>query len=448
MNLSNNVIVKMNLAVQDLSRYVDGYADSTISYMGENGGARLVHFGNVYRGCSLHALLLKKDSHLARVYAFRHCYLNTAAFHFHPEQRPGYASEVFWALLSGHQEILHWITQYFANELVLVSKGISKCFIPGTYQHLYMVLHYALLKDWDRVTQEAKSAIEHGKFEYASMGIDYEFYLALASQDQDRMESALKELCKNKHLKKRNGELTFSAIKDVIYGWGFIYTKLAQLNGFEIDPECDYVPMELVRLGSLPAEAYTHDFKCMDDFDIWKPVNRDAAIYIANVDQLAPAKPGEPPLIIHQQAERIRLYTRTENNSDEAKHARKLQEAQYALTKSMLSSRGWEWVPFPEIKDAPGFDLLMRSEDDEGETMALIIGLNEIDDGGVQLYLNKKKAMQFSPEWYQPILAVLPDDCEAKKLLTSKALITTAVAGLDKTDQEFKLIKVKNELNL
>ena len=56
--------------------------------------------------------------------------------------------------------------------------------------------------------------------------------------------------------------------------------------------------------------------------------------------------------------------------------------------------------------------------------------------------------MQFSPEWYQPILAVLPDDCEAKKLLTSKALITTAVAGLDKTDQEFKLIKVKNELNL
>lgn len=321
-------------------------------------------------------------------------------------------------------------------------------FYPGDLSTSVHGVAYALLKDWERVAQEAEAAIEHGKFEYASMGIDYEFYLALASQDPERMESALKELCKNKHLKKRNGELTFSAIKDVIYGWGFIYTKLAHLNGFEIDPECDYVPMELIRLGSLPAEAHTHDFKCMDDFDIWKPINRDTAMYIANVDQLSPAKPGEPPLTIHQQAERIRLYTRTENNSDEAKHARKLHEAQYALTKSMLSSRGWEWVTFPEIKDAPGFDLLMKSEDDEGQTMALIIGLNEIDDGGVQLYFNKKKAMQFSPEWYQPILAALPDDCQAKKLLTSGALIITAVAGLDKTDQEFKLIKVKNELNL
>ena len=416
--------------------------------MAERKGSRLVLFSNLYRGCSLHALFVKKDSHLAQVYAYRHCYLNTAAFHFHPEQRPGYASEIFWALLSGDQEILHWITQYFGNELVLVSKGVQKCFIPGTYQHLYMVLHYALLKDWERVTQEAEAAIEHGKFEYASMGIDYEFYLALASQDPERMESALKELCKNKHLKKRNSELTFSAIKDVIYGWGFIYTKLAHLNGFEIDPGCDYVPMELVRLGALPAEAYTHDFKCMDDFDIWKPISRDTAMYIADVDQLSPVKPGEAPLTIHQQAERIRLYTRTENNSDEAKHARKLYEAQYALTKSMLSSRGWEWVPFPEIKDARGFDLLMTSQDEDGQTMTLIIGLNEIDDGGVQLYFNKKKAMQFSPEWYQPILAALPDDCQAKKLLTSETLITTAVAGLDKVDQEFKLIKVKNELNL
>ena len=337
------------------------------------------------------------------------------------------------------------MTQYFANELVLGSK-VPRCFDPGTYQHLYMVLHYALLKDWDRVSRESRAAIEHGKFKFASMHIDYEFYLALASQDQDGMESALKALCENKHFKKRNGELTFSSIKDVIYGWGFIYTKLAYLNGLEVDPECDYVPMELVRLGALPEESYTHDFKCMNDFDIWKPINREAARFIANVDQLSPAKPGEPPLTIHQQAERIRLYTRTENNSDEAKHARKLHEAQYALTLGMLSNRGWEWVPFPEITDAPGFDLLMRSQGDDGETIALIIGLNEIDGGEVQLYFNKKKAMQFSPEWYQPILAALPDDCEAKKLLTSKTLITTAVAGLDKSDQEFKLIKVRNEL--
>jgi len=122
----------------------------------------------------------------------------------------------------------------------------------------------------------------------------------------------------------------------------------------------------------------------------------------------------------------------------------KLKTKQAELILDVFTEQGWRALSDAQNEQGEGFDFVFTKTLKAGsEPTVLVVGNNQIEEGGCQLSFSEQNNMQLSTPWIAEMLAYLPEQSETKQTLVAASIIETAVAGLDSVTQKFVFIPVE-----
>jgi hypothetical protein len=184
---------------------------------------------------------------------------------FQRDPRRWFPSYLFLTpLLSDHETLIQWFAH---NDQPF---DMARADDPATAEfHGYQAL-LALRGEWKTLEERCLRVIGHSSSKMKKYEIDHLFYLALARQDLEEMETVLKELTSPKIAKVRNVEQAFGFTEMLIGTHAVIYAKIAWRHGFKLKVDTPWIPAEWLPVAPLP--TYIDPYGFMKDFEIDQPL--------------------------------------------------------------------------------------------------------------------------------------------------------------------------------
>ena len=209
------------------------------------------------------------------------------------KQSMAFPDELLFPLISDDEATIHWFGQFFISALQDRYKRQPAYEQPFQPAHFTLAMCYAILGSWDSLAQQVEPALTAEPTKLKHYQYDYEFLYALASGNSNKMEDALNQLFSNRVMRYRRTELGFGLVSRLIYGWGFIHTKLAWLHGYPIDIDSPWLPKALLPVKPLVDEDYQSGIDVIDEFDLFTPFEDDPGKWCKNASLFSPKPLGE-----------------------------------------------------------------------------------------------------------------------------------------------------------
>lgn len=177
-------------------------------------------------------------------------------------------------LASDYENLISWRTQFEPFMGWTGDQGRPKEISKDDYDLMFAgyQLTLALRKEWDRLGERSERWLANPPPKIKRIAPDMQFFLALAKGDVPGMEAAMLELVTPKQRKWRDNwhsGLTHRLFSEeaVVYG------KLAWRNGYQVQVESPYVPMEWLPVKQLPEYVDPPEYEFMHGFDIHQPLS-------------------------------------------------------------------------------------------------------------------------------------------------------------------------------
>lgn len=211
--------------------------------------------------------------------------------------------DVLLALLVNNKTLLHWMHQYYLPFFQMIG-GRTWYQKPYTYHHLCLMVRLALQQDWPLLAHFCREALALPvPSKNKSYVTDYQFLLALATQDEALMQNHFSEIAKPKFFLKRQTAAfnEWSIWGNYMACYPMLYFKLAQQAGFTLaTPDIPWFPKAL--LAPTPDFAPHYEgLAFLETFDLFKPF--DDSLYPSAPYSIAPLSPrplGQPPVTFLQ----------------------------------------------------------------------------------------------------------------------------------------------------
>lgn len=187
------------------------------------------------------AFFIDQDIRLAKLYFYNGGLLDILLTNKYNEKILDYGILRFgYAMLSDSQELIHqWANLKHSNFENTVNNGSST--------PIYLI-QCAIKDDWKEY--ERGIAIMHAKsVPKFKMGLDAEFFLALAERNKEKLAQILMEFVSPKVHNARNKHQIL--IGEFISQPAIVYAKLAWLKGIEVEVNSPLVPKELLPIAPL-----------------------------------------------------------------------------------------------------------------------------------------------------------------------------------------------------
>lgn len=111
-----------------------------------------------------------------------------------------------------------------------------------------------------------------------------------------------------------------------------------------------------------------------------------------------------------------------------------------------MTNRGFTFLDGEQLEDGSGFEHVACLDlIEESKTVFIITSRVQITNCGCQLEFDSGGRMQFSKEWINENLRLLPDDSDAKQAILQADNLIALVAGVDTATDEFQIIKVDTD---
>jgi len=113
------------------------------------------------------------------------------------------------------------------------------------------------------------------------------------------------------------------------------------------------------------------------------------------------------------------------------------------LVRTVLTNRGFTFLDGEQLEDGSSFEHVACLDlIEESKTVFIITSRVKITNFGCQLEFDDGGRMQFSKEWIDENLRLLPDYSNAKQAIQQADNLIALVAGVDTATDEFQIIKV------
>ncbi len=272
-----------------------------LNHLRQGTGSRrgcLHNIQSVFEGKALLSWFSDKDLTLMRRHAYSCAMLERERYQFAPDGWVG-AFGLLMPLMSNHPELIHWHSQYVAPVWSDKPKRNARNRVNAPEYHAFQA-HLALQGKFDLLGERAEYILANppsskSMHKYQE---DHRFYLALAKGDMTEMEQVLYELT-GPRAKVRNFDQALTLTAHLLSCWGFIYAKLAWLNGFEVQVDTPYMPMEWMPMTPLTeyqtqySQEYNEPFDFIDSVEIFEP-------FADKLAYLSPVPIGQTPFDITQ----------------------------------------------------------------------------------------------------------------------------------------------------
>ncbi|GAA5526169.1 hypothetical protein Maes01_02764 [Microbulbifer aestuariivivens] len=260
----------------------------------------LLFLHSLYSAKTLYSWFHDGDLQQAKKYAYIAGRLRVIYSRYNPLRVGDCAdSYLFYPLLSDSRELIHWEKQYFVP-LVGDNRKNPSYLNVNSYDFRSLQFRLALAGSWDLLVPRAEKFLGEPHRKFKSYTVENEFYLALASQDEEAMRNVFLTLTSPRYMQMRNREPQWGYEKRLVAAHSFMLIKLARIHGFDIAVDTPWIPNEW--LLEKPLKNYIFPIDCLQEFNIFDKF--DSRNSCLDLPKLTPRPLGEPPLTF---AEAVRL---------------------------------------------------------------------------------------------------------------------------------------------
>ncbi|MFA0813902.1 hypothetical protein [Microbulbifer epialgicus] len=248
---------------------------------------------------TLQALFKQGDIEQAKKSAFETGRVLALYSHFYPaDMGKSPDSQLLYPLMSDSPELIHWSKQYF---IPLLRKSQGKYVFDNVNNPEFhaLQLRLALAGDWGLLKSRAEAFLSGSPKKYKLYAVDSRFYIALCEGNIHGMEAAISELLSPKVLRHRDAEPCWGLEHRLFSPWPFILSKIAFLNGYDLDVQIPNVPRELLKVS--PLEKYESDLEILKDVPLYEPFFDVEDAPVPNLKELSP-RPLKSPILSFEEA--------------------------------------------------------------------------------------------------------------------------------------------------
>lgn len=249
--------------------WVEGF-DRTIEMLATGKGSRSGCLGGLFDDCNVRAMLAYfRDGNLHEMKHWFYLSSKARIMWVHETLSPISAEDLLWVLASDNEELIAWWRgnrQYYDPPT-----RPDKKTVVNTDEFARLQSIRALSQDWDALAKDCQRALAQP--ELFKRGLrprlgKFQFWLSLATGDQDGMRAYLLELCAPKQ-RSRYYQFESGLSNNFIASLATLYAKLAWRAGYELELDTPWIPKDWLPVQ--PLAQYEAPWPFMQGFDIWQP---------------------------------------------------------------------------------------------------------------------------------------------------------------------------------